>query len=413
MAAIVLLSVPVRAADAPGSVKMLVDACGEMDDDLARVVENDVALVDAGAVARNADGSYRVTTEEYRVGAGTYTLCTDSRFYGQTMVFGLPFRSAVQVGPDLVLTAWHGTTSGVTPALYALFNLRYRLVNGRCVPPDLQRFPAADVFSVTEVVADGLRPDVTPRRDFLLLRLDREARPAYPRIRRSGRGRADADHQDRVTVVSHPDRLAAKMDLSGRITGYSGQSYTGPLVENVHPLQWSSGGMLYNRDARVLETVVRTAVNGWYSQVPGQACFRVAHNDGQGGTNDSVADFAGHIPAFELLVTPLDAVVHDARPGGPLSNERVVRTIEAPVTARGPITYRITLPSPSAPGPELLVTPFAPLQGTLAPGSGFDVEEVVDAAGVPCGQYEQTYSITDMTHGFTDVVRHVFRIACQ
>ena len=48
--------------------------------------------------------------------------------------------------------------------------------------------PASDVYSVTEVVADGLDPATSPRRDFLLLRLDRNAGDRFPRVRRSGQG---------------------------------------------------------------------------------------------------------------------------------------------------------------------------------------------------------------------------------
>src|ERR1700694_751274 len=209
-----------------------------MDADLSRLLENEVALVDVGTVSRNADGTYRLATQVYTVGAGTYALCSDSRFYGQTMVDGLPFRSGVQVGPDLVLTAWHNRTDGTTPELYAIFGLRYRLADGRCIPPDFERIPAADVFSVTEVAADGLSATAGPPRDFLLLRLGRTVGAAAPRVRRSGRGRADAAHHDRLTMISHPDRLTTKIDLAGTLFGYSEQDYTGPQAENLHPLQW-------------------------------------------------------------------------------------------------------------------------------------------------------------------------------
>ena len=394
------------------SVKNLVEACGDLDPDLAALIESEVALIDAGAVSRNGDDTYRLTTQVYTVGAGAYPLCTDSRFYGQRMVFGLPFRSAVQVGPDLVLTAWHVSTNGTTPPLYAVFGLRYRLANGRCLPPNLERVPAADVYSVIEVVADGYGPTVSPRRDFLLLRLDRDAGARFPRVRRTGQGRGDAGHHDRVTMISHPDRLAAKVDLAGRLAGNSDPDYTGPEVENIHPLQWSSGGMLYNRDAEVVETVARTVVSARYSQGP-EGCWRVIQVDAAKATNDSVADFAQNIPAFELLVTPLDTVVHEGLAGGPLSSPTTTRTVEAPVTAPDSIAYRIRGPETSANGPELLVTSGGPSQGSLAPGAGFDVEETINADGVPCGEYERTYSITDATHGFTDVVRHVFHIQCR
>jgi hypothetical protein len=409
--AVVLL---LLAAPAPaGSVKNMVEACG-VADDLSKLLENEVALMDAGAVSRNGDGTYRLTTQTYTMGGGTLTLCSDSRFYGQTMVAGLPFRSAVQVGPDLVLTAWHNSTAGTTPALYAIFGLRHRLDGDRCVPPDFERIPAADVYSVTEVVADGLSGATLPPRDFLLLRLDRNVTAAPPRIRRSGQGRADAARRDRMTMISHPDRLAAKVDLAGRLVGHSDPLYTGPQIENLHPLHWSSGAMIYNRDAQLVETVVRSALSAQYLRDPVVVnCWRVADIGGNRATNDSLADFAQHVPAFELLVTPLDTVVHEGRLGEPLSNPATTRTVEAPFTAPRSIDYRIALPATSAGGPELLVTVGAPLQGTLGPGGGFDIEETINVNGVACGQYEQSYSITDLTNGFTDVIRHVFRIQCS
>jgi hypothetical protein len=211
-------------------------------------------------------------------------------------------------------------------------------------------------------------------------------------------------------MISHPDRLAAKMDLAGRVVGYSG-GYTGPDVESLHPLQWSSGGMIYNRDARLVETVVRGALSGWYERAP-QGCYRMAHTGGHAATNDSLADFAQHIPAFELLVTPVDTMVHDGGAGGPLSNAVTTRTIEAPVGAKAPIGYRITLPATSAGAPELLVTVRGSLEGSLAPGTGLDVEEIVNVAGVPCGEYQLAYGVTDVTNGFTDTLRHVVRIRC-
>jgi hypothetical protein len=409
---ILALALLLPAVPAAASVKNLVEACGELDRDLRRLLDNEVALVDAGAVSRNADGTYRLTTQVYTMGAGSFELCTDSRFYGQKLVFGLPFRSAVQVGPDLVLTAWHNPTNGIMPGFYAIFGLRYRLVNGRCVAPDLERVPPASVFYVTEIVADGLGGDAVPPRDFLLLRLDRDASGDYPRVRRSGQGRADAAHRDRMTMISHPDRLAAKVDLAGRLSGYSAPDYDGPQVENIHPLQWSSGGMLYNRDASFVETVARSVVSARYGH-EGGACFKIIEVAGPKATNDSVAGFAQNIPAFELLVTPLDAVVHEGPVGGPFTNPVTMRTIEVPVTAPRGIAYRIQPPTTSPGQPELLVSFGGMLQGTLPPGAGFDVEESINANGLPCGEYEQSYVVTDDTHGWSDVVRHIVRIKCQ
>src|SRR5687768_4309861 len=92
---ITALALPVLPAwsQPSGSVKNLVDACGELDADLAQLLHSEVVLIDAGAVSRNGDGTYRLTTQIYTSGAGSLPLCNDSRFYGQRQIIGLPFRS--------------------------------------------------------------------------------------------------------------------------------------------------------------------------------------------------------------------------------------------------------------------------------------------------------------------------------
>jgi len=411
-----------------------VDACRVTDTDLLRLLKSEALLVDYDSVTQNVDGTYNLASQRYTMGwkpASTFgappervPLCDDSRFYEQPQVSGpsdgLPFRSAVQVGTDLVLTAWHGPAQGI-PELYAIFGLQYSAVGGgACRAPDFAHIPAGRVFRVTGVVADSFASGIEG--DFLLLRLDRKVSDTYPRVRRSGQGHGDdspppagrggpgqgrAQTGDRLTLISHPEKLATKVDLRGRLYGYSITYPTYPLVTDLHPLLFSSGGMVYNRDQRFVETGLQNG--GGASYEPFGRCWKVTHEGWIGALNDSLKVFAQFIPAFELLVTPLDAVVHECSPSsGSCTNDLYSRTIAAPDTAPRRIAYEIHPPQDGTGPPYLLVTSLGPREGTLAPGSSFVVTETINVAGAPCGTHVREYSVEDLTNGFEDVVRHVF-----
>jgi hypothetical protein len=399
-----------------GSLNDWVDACDVTDSDLLQLLENEALLVDVNSVTPNVgDGTYNLANQSYISGwppyyEGDRPLCWYSQFYNQPQaasgLTGDPFlfRSAVRVGPDLVLTAWHGPAQE-TPAVYAIFGLQYHDVGGTCTLPDFAHIPAANVFSVTEVVADSFAADIDG--DFLLLRLDREVSASYPRVRRSGQGQGTWQSGDSVTLISHPEKLAAKVDVAGRLYGYSG---TWPVAGNLHVLVFSSGGMIYNRTQRFLETVVHggggTTDLLWDDD---NQCWYLVHEDWIGSFNNSLKYFAEHIPAFELLVTPLDTVVHEGCAGGPFTNPTTTRTVRAPATAPGSIDYEIQLPGTTQ--PQILTSVNGDLQGTLEPtGDGLVVTETIDANTAPCGNYDWTYTVTDATNGFTDTIRHKFVI---
>jgi subtilisin-like proprotein convertase family protein len=404
--AILWLASPPAWSLPPGSLDTWVDTCELENRDLLQLLGNEALIVDQNVISPNADGSYTLAQQSYThsgIQPPLYPLCNDSRFYGQPQVNGTSFRSAVQVGPDLVLTAWHAAAPAVPPVV-VVFGLQYRMLGDSCVPPDFTHIPAENVYWPKEVVADGW---TLINKDFLLLRLDREASPTFPRVRRSGQGRPG----DAMTMIAHPDRLATKVDLAGSLVGYSGSDpFVSPGVVNLHTLVGSSGSMVYNRAERFVETVTRFGVGTYLELDQAAACYRVRHTDATGYPNYSVKYFAPYIPPFELLVTPLDTVVHVGPVGGPFTNPTTSRTISVHTKSPASVEYHINTLSITGGQPHLLLSFGGPLRGTLTPGESFASQETFNADQAPCGVHERTYKASDTTHGFTDVVRHVFEI---
>ena len=243
---------------------------------------------------------------------------------------------------------------------------------------------------------------------MLLLRLDRVVSDHYPRVRRSGRGRPGDD----IAAIGHPQRLAAKVDRAGK-AGETQNAFGVEWldVEKVHLLPDSSGSMVYNRTQRVLETAAKTGLGLTFDWIPSQACYVINHQPGFTGRNASLRHFAHHIPAFELIVANLDPVVHVASVGGVINDASSSRTVQAPLTAAGPLNYEIVPPPPFTPGqPTLLITPGGPMTGTLSPGTGFTIQQQAHIHGVGCGTYKRSYEVRDLTNGFQDVALHRFEI---
>lgn len=405
------------ASGQPNPLDSWVDACHVTSPDLQALLANEALLVSASALEDNDDGTYHLLEQPFTTGIGAFgvphDLCSTARFYGQDQVRA-PFttRSAVQVGPDLVLTAWHNVFDPGHVGFYrVVFGLQYQNVLGSCVPPDFGRIPADQVYDVQEVVADGKVSDDV---DMLLLRLDRVVGDVYPRVRRSGSGWPG----ESMTMIGHPESMSAKVDLdavAGSVGDWHGKEAI--KVANLHGLDRSSGSMVYNRARGVLETVNASGrgVNFVLSASGPGVCYVLEHEPGFFERNASLRYFAHHIPAFELLVRSLDPVVYVTPVGGTLANPTTTRRVGAPPTAAGSIDYQIVPPGPAAPGaPTLTITPAAPLTGSLAPGQGFSIQQDAEIDGVTaCGVQERSYEVRDLTHGFSDIARHVFEIGLR
>jgi hypothetical protein len=393
-----------------------VDGCEATAPDLQALLADDAVLVEPDLLVSNFDGTYMLLNEPFtEVHAGIpLPLCPGARFHGQPRVIypspvqSATFRSAVQVGRDLVLTAWHGAVAppGSLTGLRVVFGIRSAQVASVCQAPDFAHIPASQVYEVVEVVADGMTSPGDL--DFLLLRVDRVIDDEYPRVRRSGWGQEG----DSATVIGHYERTAAKVDLAGTLgsvvefNGYPSQGLWG-----IHTGDGNSGSMVYNRTERFLETLVSKGPRGIDYDLTGGGCYEIVEEEDGRPTNASLRFFAQHIPAFELLVLQLDTVVHQAALGGILSNAVSTRRVAAPSTAAGPIDYQVVPPAAPVPGePTLTITSAAPFEGTLAPSDVMAIQQTASAHSVPCGTYHKTYAIRDVTHGLEDVARHRFEI---
>jgi hypothetical protein len=166
--------------------------------------------------------------------------------------------------------------------------------------------------------------------------------------------------------------------------------------------------MVYDRDERFLETIIKFPVGIEYQSLLPSQCVRLAHVDEAWSTHISIKHFSQYIPAFELLVEPLDAV-HHVCANGSCTPSQTSRTIRAGGAAPGDISYQISTPTNQTNGPQLVHN--APSQGTVSPESaGFVITETINFNNASCGDYVSTYTVTDVTNGFVDTIRHTFRV---
>ena len=174
-----------------------VDACYATKPDIQALLEHNALIISEDALTENPSGTWSLNVQPFtqyvrpaEPSPYVLDLCPQVRFDGQPQVIKIDAhasdvtrRSAVQVGPDLVLTTWHNLFAPSQPGWYkVVFGLHARNVGGECIPPDFENIPASQVYDVEAVVADGWPLDM------LLLRLDRVVSDHYPRVRRSGRG---------------------------------------------------------------------------------------------------------------------------------------------------------------------------------------------------------------------------------
>jgi hypothetical protein len=414
LAALAALAAPLAEAQPDGSLLTWVDGCEAGAPDLTALLANGAMIVSSDRVLSLFDGTYALDRQPFTIGTNNtgpvFPLCPDARFFGQPQVKLGAFRSAVQVGPDLVLTAWH-SPFGSPEGLNVVFGIHDRLVGDVCFSADFDHIQPSQVYTISEVVADGLAGG--EGLDFALLRLDRVIGNDYPRVRRSGWGRLG----DSATLIGHPERMAAKVDLAGEVGHLTHfQGHQSLQFANLHALAFNSGSMYYNRTQRLVETV--GAAGRGVNFVPvGPApqqdtCYTTVQENGYFSTNASLRHFAAHIPAWELLVD-LDPVVHVAAAGTPI-HATSSRTVAAPATAASALAYQVVPPaSPPSGQPSLTIVPSVPNVGTLPAGQSFTVEETASTPGLPCGIYEPGYQVRDLTNGFDDVARHVFEIGAR
>ncbi|MFZ6181255.1 trypsin-like serine peptidase [Nannocystis pusilla] len=376
------------------------DACQSQEPELQRLLEANAMLVPTGSLQANGNGTFKIVTTAFTDYAGK-PLVPQSLFYGQRRVGA--GRTGVLVGPDVVVTAPHVTNFNFA-GFRVVFGLSARLVNGTCVQPDWDHVPAENIYVPVEMIANTYTGGIDPH-DFAFLRLDRDTDREPLRIRRSGKAR-DGDN---LVGVGHPMRLSAKLSPEGEALGWDDAK--GLLMNGLHFLDGSSGSMIYNRDADYLETVVRTGICGQFQSLPGNTYQLVPLCPAAPrAVNRPIADIADVVPATSLVVTPLDEVEHRANRNATPSNVSSLYTLRAP-PGQPPTQWQIVMPPAPANQPKLTLSP-AQTSGVLAPGSTFAFTATATAAS-ECGNYERTIQVNDLTHGYTDYIRHRFEVGMR
>lgn len=377
------------------------DACEAQDPDLARLLEAEAMLVPVPYFHDNGDGTYKIDTILF-VDAFGLPLDPTGLFFGQRRNgFG---RSGVLVGDDIVVTAPH-TANFDFAGFRVVFGQAARMVDGVCVQPDWDHVSADDIYDPVEVIANTYTGGSYPH-DFAFLRLDRSTDREPLRIRRSGKAREG----DNLIGVGHPMRLSTKVSPEGEALGWDAAG--GLLMNGLHFLDGSSGSMIYNRDADYLETVVRSSVCGSFQMMPGNLYKLVPLCPAAPrASNRPIADIAEVVPATSLVVGPLDEVTHrTALNVAPVPAAKLY-TLRAPKGLDQPIQWQIVMPPAPVGQPKLTLAP-AKTSGVLAPGSSFAFSATASAASL-CGTYERTIQVNDLTHGYTDHIRHRFEVGMR
>lgn len=377
------------------------DACQAQDPELKRLLAAEAMLVPVPYLHDNGDDTFAISTILFNELSGK-PLDPTSLFHGQRRTgFG---RSGVLVGPDIVVTAPH-TSQFDFAGFRVVFGLSSRMVNGVCVQPDWDHVPAENIYEPVEVIANTYTDGIDPH-DFAFLRLDRLTDREPLRIRRSGKARDG----DRMAGVGHPMRLSTKISPEGEALGWD--VARGLLLNGLHFLDGSSGSMVYNQDADYLETVVRSGLCGSFQLLPGNI-YKLAPlcPAAPQAVNRPIADVAELVPATSLVVGPLDVVKHRANLNANPSPAAKLYTLRNPQGLAQPIQWQIVMPPAPNGQPKLTLSP-SKTSGVLAPGGSFAFTATASAAS-QCGNYTRTIQVNDLTHGYTDYIRHEFEVGMR
>lgn len=379
------------------------DACQFHEPALQDLLAAEAMLVPVAYFQDNKDGTFAVSTAPFTT-AGSLNLAPSSLFYGQQRTYY--GRSGVLVGPDLVATAPHTDVFDYAN-FKVVFGLSSRLVNGVCVQPDWSRVPEENIYDPVEVVANTHSSGAYPH-DYAFLRLDRATDRKPVRVRRSGR----AAEGDRLVAVGHPRRLSTKISPQGEALGWD--PARGVLMNGLHLLDGSSGSMVYNADAQVLEAVVRSGLCGVFEQLP-DALWQLVPlcPTSPRAVNRPIAEIVDEagLPATSLVVGPLDEVAHTAAAGATPTAPVTYYTLRAPDDAAGPVQWQIVAPPGPSAQPKLILEP-AQTSGALAPGQTHTFKATATSA-TQCGEFERAIQVNDVTYGYTDTIRHRFEVGLR
>ena len=174
------------------------------------------------------------------------------------------FCSAALVGDDLMLTSGHclkpDSRGGPCERVKFVFGYAVTAANGQSTA-----FPAADVYSCKEIVAQMVQDDVSSfackgdtckdgkvgplGADFALVRLDRKVAGRYPLVV----SRRPLTAGTKVTAIGYPSGLPVKIAGNGKVRKVTSDGY---FVSDVDTFGGGSGGPVFNNVTFKIEGVL-------------------------------------------------------------------------------------------------------------------------------------------------------------
>lgn len=369
-----------------------------------------------------SNNTYSINTSAL-VDFGGVPVCTGSRFYGETYLPGSNGRTGFLVAPDMIMTASHAVNFN-----YFQWKIIFRPSTGAAGDPNCSDFtwaniPASYVYSPVGGVANTYTEAPSGRYDYAVIKLDRPVVGRAPlKIRRSGAPRVG----DALISAGYPVRGGEKVDMLGIMAevNQEQQSYDGFFVRysgndvpyNIHGFDGSSGSPIYNMNDDVVEQVVAYGTNGTWSSAGG--CYTAMHSDRLVDNNGPIADVQGQIPRTEVLVSPLNLVVHK-KVLSPLGKSIASTSNYSATTARtgvgGEAIIVGAIQGPTGPASDVPIVTSSIAQGTYTvPAGGIQFNLTADDTKVTkCGVSEFVMNVRDATNDQDNYIRHRFEVGVK
>jgi len=386
----------------------------------ARLINATAFLAPSGLVHYNA------STNTYNVDTVAFTqfpppdpsiLCMDSLFYGETSV--IAGRTGVLIAPNIILTAPHAAGSAFNPQQFVVV-FRDSLATGGtsgCTNFTWTNIPASDVYFPNSSTALVNTLGSSTRYDYAAFQLDRNVTGRQPvKIRRSGAPRMG----DISISAGYPERTSEKVDTAVVFAGIA--TVGGPdvsvgfpgnyLYGDLNAFEGNSGSPVYSIEDEVVEAVVSYGSDAAFSLDSGGTCYRATNEGNVSDTNGIITDIASAIPRNEVLVTPMDYVVHVSDIGAP-TDHPVSSYQVSPVTSAG--GGLILLDSIVGPTGSATTTPAVSLSKSSgiytlpAAGLSFDFDASTSSI-TQCGAWDYQVNVLDVAHDENNYIRHRFEV---
>lgn len=235
-------------------------------------------LVDESALVDNANGTYALLMDEYRI-AGAPP-CAGEAFGDQPTA---PWCTGFMVGPDLVATAGHCVDQASLPGVRFVFGFQ---MLDESTPASV--LDESQVYQGVQVVGRELSAD----HDYSIVRLDRPITAPGAHIlplRRSG----EITEGTPVGVIGHPSGLPLKIAFGGatRVRDASPEGY---FTANTDSYGGNSGSPVFNPATGLVEGIL---VRGADDYVLEGECFQSVVLNPQEGAEDvsKAATFAQYV----------------------------------------------------------------------------------------------------------------------